>query len=192
MCEATWSSLNGILSHNVTVVLIVVYHVSNYLCCVQPIPYWLYKLHGLNISYTCEICGNYTYRGPKVFQRHFAVCVLLSFPVWLCVAECWCKPSSTSDLSPHEQWHTEALCVATWGMRLACGKNSLQNSCWLVTARCLWLSPSCVPASVSVIHMNADSCLQLSSSCVVSLYCLLVIIISQCVSNSVQSSSSSS
>jgi len=40
---------------------------------VQPIPYWLYKLHGLNISYTCEICGNHTYRGPKVFQRHFAV-----------------------------------------------------------------------------------------------------------------------
>lgn len=38
----------------------------------KPIPYWLYKLHGLNISYTCEICGNFTYRGPKVFQRHFA------------------------------------------------------------------------------------------------------------------------
>lgn len=38
----------------------------------QPIPYWLYKLHGLNISYTCEICGNYTYKGPKAFQRHFA------------------------------------------------------------------------------------------------------------------------
>ncbi|KAJ8314975.1 hypothetical protein KUTeg_007125 [Tegillarca granosa] len=38
----------------------------------KPIPYWLYKLHGLNISYTCEICGNYTYRGPKAFQRHFA------------------------------------------------------------------------------------------------------------------------
>ncbi|KAH0631052.1 hypothetical protein JD844_005133 [Phrynosoma platyrhinos] len=38
----------------------------------KPIPYWLYKLHGLNISYNCEICGNYTYRGPKAFQRHFA------------------------------------------------------------------------------------------------------------------------
>lgn len=38
----------------------------------QPIPYWLYKLHGLNISYNCEICGNYTYKGPKAFQRHFA------------------------------------------------------------------------------------------------------------------------
>lgn len=41
----------------------------------QPIPYWLYKLHGLNVSYTCEICGNATYRGPKAFQRHFSVCV---------------------------------------------------------------------------------------------------------------------
>lgn len=38
----------------------------------KPIPYWLYKLHGLNISYTCEICGNYVYKGPKAYQRHFA------------------------------------------------------------------------------------------------------------------------
>ncbi|XP_039250520.2 splicing factor 3A subunit 3-like [Styela clava] len=38
----------------------------------KPIPYWLYKLHGLNINYSCEICGNQTYRGPKAFQRHFA------------------------------------------------------------------------------------------------------------------------
>jgi len=29
-------------------------------------------LHGLNISYNCEICGNFTYKGPKAFQRHFA------------------------------------------------------------------------------------------------------------------------
>ena len=32
----------------------------------QPIPYWLYKLHGLNISYSCEICGNFTYR----YEQH--------------------------------------------------------------------------------------------------------------------------
>ena len=38
----------------------------------QPIPYWLYKLHGLNLYYDCEICGNQKYRGPKAFQRHFA------------------------------------------------------------------------------------------------------------------------
>lgn len=38
----------------------------------KPIPYWLYKLHGLNINYKCEICGNQTYRGPKAFQRHFS------------------------------------------------------------------------------------------------------------------------
>ena len=31
----------------------------------KPIPYWLYKLHGLNIDYKCQICGNQTYRGPK-------------------------------------------------------------------------------------------------------------------------------
>uniref|UniRef100_A0A2K5ZBD3 Matrin-type domain-containing protein n=1 Tax=Mandrillus leucophaeus TaxID=9568 RepID=A0A2K5ZBD3_MANLE len=38
----------------------------------KPIPYWLYKFHGLNINYNCEICGNYTYQGPKAFQQHFA------------------------------------------------------------------------------------------------------------------------
>merc|ERR1712080_396357 len=38
----------------------------------KPIPYWLYKLHGLNISYVCEICGNFTYKGPKAYQRHFS------------------------------------------------------------------------------------------------------------------------
>ncbi|KAK4336625.1 hypothetical protein RND71_043737 [Anisodus tanguticus] len=38
----------------------------------KPIPYWLYKLHGLNITYTCEICGNAIYKGPKAFQIHFA------------------------------------------------------------------------------------------------------------------------
>ena len=38
----------------------------------KPIPYWLYKLHGLNISYSCEICGNFVYKGPKAFQMHFA------------------------------------------------------------------------------------------------------------------------
>lgn len=39
----------------------------------KPIPYWLYKLHGLNLYFSCEICGNQTYRGPKAFLRHFAV-----------------------------------------------------------------------------------------------------------------------
>lgn len=38
----------------------------------KPIPYWLYKLHGLNLTFSCEICGNATYKGPKTFQRHFA------------------------------------------------------------------------------------------------------------------------
>jgi len=38
----------------------------------KPIPYWLYKLHGLNISYPCEICGGHKYKGLKPFQKHFA------------------------------------------------------------------------------------------------------------------------
>eukprot|EP00735_Rhodelphis_limneticus_P000601 TRINITY_DN1109_c0_g1::TRINITY_DN1109_c0_g1_i1::g.17293::m.17293 TRINITY_DN1109_c0_g1::TRINITY_DN1109_c0_g1_i1::g.17293 ORF type:complete len:509 (+),score=116.49,sp/Q9FG01/ATO_ARATH/37.29/6e-98,DUF3449/PF11931.3/2.3e+03,DUF3449/PF11931.3/1.2e+03,DUF3449/PF11931.3/70,DUF3449/PF11931.3/1.4e-65,zf-C2H2_jaz/PF12171.3/3.3e+03,zf-C2H2_jaz/PF12171.3/2.5e-07,zf-C2H2_jaz/PF12171.3/1.6e+03,zf-C2H2_jaz/PF12171.3/2.2e+02,zf-met/PF12874.2/1.3e+04,zf-met/PF12874.2/8.3e+03,zf-met/PF12874.2/1.4e-06,zf-met/PF12 len=37
----------------------------------KPIPYWLYKLHGLNIEYKCEICGDESYFGPLVFERHF-------------------------------------------------------------------------------------------------------------------------
>jgi splicing factor 3A subunit 3 len=37
----------------------------------KPIPYWLYKLHGLGIEYKCEICGNYSYWGRRAFERHF-------------------------------------------------------------------------------------------------------------------------
>ncbi|KAG1663564.1 hypothetical protein FOA52_013184 [Chlamydomonas sp. UWO 241] len=37
----------------------------------KPIPYWLYKLHGLNQEYKCEICGNYSYWGRRAFERHF-------------------------------------------------------------------------------------------------------------------------
>ena len=39
----------------------------------KPIPYWLYKLHGLNVEYKCEICGNVSYWGPRAFERHFQV-----------------------------------------------------------------------------------------------------------------------
>lgn len=37
----------------------------------KPIPYWLYRLHGLSKSYKCEICGNHTYWGRKEFDSHF-------------------------------------------------------------------------------------------------------------------------
>lgn len=37
----------------------------------KPIPYWLYKLHGLNVEYKCEICGNYSYWGRRAYERHF-------------------------------------------------------------------------------------------------------------------------
>ena len=45
----------------------------------KPIPYWLYKLHGLGVEYKCEICGNYTYMGRKPFERHFTVLSLTFF-----------------------------------------------------------------------------------------------------------------
>lgn len=38
----------------------------------KPIPYWLFKLHGLNHFYPCEICGNESYRGRRNFEMHFA------------------------------------------------------------------------------------------------------------------------
>ena len=38
----------------------------------KPIPYWLYKLNGLNQTFACEICGGYVYAGPKVFREHFS------------------------------------------------------------------------------------------------------------------------
>lgn len=31
----------------------------------KPIPYWLYKLHGLGVEYKCEICGDYSYKGRR-------------------------------------------------------------------------------------------------------------------------------
>lgn len=37
----------------------------------KPIPYWLYKLHGLGVEYKCEICGNHSYWGRKNFEAHF-------------------------------------------------------------------------------------------------------------------------
>merc|ERR1712060_84751 len=37
----------------------------------KPIPYWLYKLHGLNRKIESEICGNYGYEGRRAFEKHF-------------------------------------------------------------------------------------------------------------------------
>jgi splicing factor 3A subunit 3 len=39
----------------------------------KPIPYWLYKLHGLNQEFKCEICGNYSYWGRRAYEKHFQV-----------------------------------------------------------------------------------------------------------------------
>jgi len=37
----------------------------------KPIPYWLFKLHGLGVEYKCEICSDFVYMGRKAFDRHF-------------------------------------------------------------------------------------------------------------------------
>ncbi|KAJ8125232.1 hypothetical protein O1611_g8408 [Lasiodiplodia mahajangana] len=37
----------------------------------KPIPFWLYKLHGLGVEFACEICGNFVYMGRRAFDKHF-------------------------------------------------------------------------------------------------------------------------
>lgn len=37
----------------------------------KPIPFWLYKLHGLGVEFKCEICGNQSYWGRRAFDKHF-------------------------------------------------------------------------------------------------------------------------
>jgi len=38
----------------------------------KPIPYWMYKLHGLGHEFKCEICGNASYWGRRAFDKHFS------------------------------------------------------------------------------------------------------------------------
>lgn len=37
----------------------------------KPIPYWMYKLHGLGVEYKCQICGDHSYWGRRAFDKHF-------------------------------------------------------------------------------------------------------------------------
>ncbi|KAI0397039.1 hypothetical protein F5Y17DRAFT_416927 [Xylariaceae sp. FL0594] len=37
----------------------------------KPIPFWLYKLHGLGVEFSCEVCGNFVYMGRRAFDKHF-------------------------------------------------------------------------------------------------------------------------
>lgn len=37
----------------------------------RPIPFWLYKLHGLRNEFKCEICSDHVYQGRKNFEKHF-------------------------------------------------------------------------------------------------------------------------
>ncbi|CCD26066.2 SF3a splicing factor complex subunit PRP9 NDAI_0G02890 [Naumovozyma dairenensis CBS 421] len=36
-----------------------------------PMPFWLYKLQGLDVSYPCEICSNQIFKGRRTFDKHF-------------------------------------------------------------------------------------------------------------------------
>ena len=51
----------------------------------KPIPYWLYKLHGLGVEFKCEICGDFSYKGRRCTvllyspQRHRYCYIFLFF-----------------------------------------------------------------------------------------------------------------
>lgn len=36
-----------------------------------PMPFWLYKLQGLDVEYPCEICSNQIFKGRRAFEKHF-------------------------------------------------------------------------------------------------------------------------
>lgn len=42
----------------------------------KPIPYWLYKLHGLGVTFSCEICAGASYQGRKG-EFHSDLCPVL-------------------------------------------------------------------------------------------------------------------
>jgi splicing factor 3A subunit 3 len=50
----------------------------------KPIPYWLYKLHGLGVEYRCEICSDAVYMGRKNFDRHFQVSWIEALEILCC------------------------------------------------------------------------------------------------------------
>lgn len=37
----------------------------------MPMPFWLYKLQGLDVQYTCEICSNKQFQGRRAYEKHF-------------------------------------------------------------------------------------------------------------------------
>ncbi|ODV85971.1 hypothetical protein CANARDRAFT_28030 [[Candida] arabinofermentans NRRL YB-2248] len=37
----------------------------------KPIPFWLWKLKGLDSEFNCEVCGNLKYKGKLIFSKHF-------------------------------------------------------------------------------------------------------------------------
>lgn len=52
----------------------------------KPIPYWLYKLHGLGVEYKCEICSDFVYMGRLAMVGQEACdCLLMS--LWSRFAE---------------------------------------------------------------------------------------------------------
>lgn len=47
----------------------------------KPIPYWLYKLHGLGVEYRCEICSDHVYMGRSVAPCRTCSFAMLTTPV---------------------------------------------------------------------------------------------------------------
>lgn len=37
----------------------------------RPMPFWLWKMKGLDVEYRCEVCGNAVYKGRDIYEKHF-------------------------------------------------------------------------------------------------------------------------
>jgi splicing factor 3A subunit 3 len=72
----------------------------------KPIPYWLYKLHGLGVEYRCEICSDHVYMGRKNFERHFQVrCIFYmgnGEPICLFIGAPPCVRNACTGLAQYE------------------------------------------------------------------------------------------
>lgn len=88
----------------------------------KPIPFWLYKLHGLGVEFPCEICGNYVYMGRRAFEKHFQVCSF-SWRSTLCCAHgaatgipslAWYALSRHSEHQGIFRSHQDCRCAKTY------------------------------------------------------------------------------
>ena len=98
----------------------------------RPIPYWLYKLHGLDQEFKCEICGDASYWGRRAFDQHFNE--------WRHShgMRCLRIPNSARTSTASRRWTTPSLCGSSCkkGTRPRPSRPSATRSTRIATATC--------------------------------------------------------